>query len=175
MTMKVGEIFRKKMASSVKDGVKEKSNTFVVSFRGISSAKMNVLRKDLKRKKADVIVTKTSVSRIAFKEAQFETLAGTLDGQTALVLSDSDASEVSKILVKFAKDYEGFTVRGGVLDGDTLTSDQIKTLSDLPSREVLLAKLVGLMTAPATRFAGALNAKTRDFMSILKQKSESAG
>jgi ribosomal protein L10 len=64
--MKVGEIYRKKMASSVKEGVAQKSSTFVVSFRGISSAKMDSLRKDLKRKKADVLVAKTSVSRIAF-------------------------------------------------------------------------------------------------------------
>jgi large subunit ribosomal protein L10 len=170
--MKIGELFRKKMAASVKDGVSAKSNTFVVSFRGISSAKMDSLRKDLKRKKADVLVSKTSVSRIAFKEAKLESLAARMDGQTALVLSNSDASEISKILVKFAKDYEGFTVQGGVLDGSVLNPDQVKTLSDLPSREVLLAKLMGTMSAPATRFAGALNAKTRDFMSILKQKSE---
>ncbi len=170
--MKVGSVYRKKMASSVKEGVQKKSNTFVVSFRGISSAKMDTLRKDLKRKKADVLVSKTSVSRIAFKEAQLENLAASVSGQTALILSDADASEVSKILVKFAKDYEGFTVQSGILDGAVLNPAQIKTLSDLPSREALLAKLMGTMNAPLTRFAGALNAKTRDFMSILKQKSE---
>ena len=112
--MKVGKIYREKMSSSIQEGVSNKGNTFVVSFRGISSAKMNVLRKDLKRKKADVVVSKTSVSRIALKEAKFETLSGRVSGQTALVLSNSDASEVSKILVKFAKDYEGFVVQGGL-------------------------------------------------------------
>ncbi len=173
--MKIGQIFRQKMSSSISEGVKTQGTTFVVSFRGISSAKMNVLRKDLKRKKADVHVAKTSVSRIALKEAKFETLSGYVSGQTALVLSNSDASEVSKILVKFAKDYEGFVVQGGVLNGDVLNPDQIKTLSDLPSREVLLAKLMGTMNAPLVRFASGLNAKTRDFMSILKQKSEKGG
>ncbi len=163
------------MSFSVKEGVAEKSNTFVVSFRGISSAKMDRLRKDLKRKKADVLVAKTSVARIAFKEAQLEGLAKCLEGQMALVLSNSDASEISKVLVKFAKDYEGFIVQGGLLNGIVLDPDQIKTLSDLPSREVLLAKLLGTMSAPMTRFAGALNAKARDFVSILKQKSEKGG
>ncbi len=170
--MKVGSIYRNKMASAVKEGVSKKSTTFVVSFRGVSSAKMDTLRKDLKRKKADVLVSKTSVSRIAFKEAQLETLAAAMTGSTALVLSDADASEISKILVKFAKDYEGFSVQGGILDGAVLNPSQIKTLSDLPSREALLAKLMGTFNAPLTRFAGALNAKTRDFMSILQQKSE---
>ena len=173
--IKVGKLFKERMAASVKEGVKAKSNTFVVSFRGISSAKMDNLRKDLKRKKADVLVSKTSVSRIALKEAQLESLSQGLQGSTALVLSNADASEISKILVKFAKDFEGFVVQGGVLDGAVLNPDQIKTLSDLPSREVLLAKFMGTCNAPLTRFAGALNAKTRDFMSILQQKSESSG
>jgi large subunit ribosomal protein L10 len=163
------------MASSVKDGVSKKSSTFVVSYRGISSAKMNILRKDLKRKKAEVLVSKTSVARKALQEANQESLAAAIEGQMALILSNADASEVSKILVKFAKDYEGFVVRGGVLDGAFLTQEQVNTLSDLPSREVLLAKFLGTISAPLSRFAGALNGKTRDLMSILKQKSEKGG
>jgi large subunit ribosomal protein L10 len=173
--MKVGQLYRKRMATSVKEGVSSKSSAFVVSYRGISSAKMNVLRKDLKRKKAEVLVSKTSVARIAFKESKYESLADCIEGQMALILSDADASEVSKVLVKFAKDWEGFVVRGGVLDGVVLSEAQINTLSSLPSREVLLAKLLGTLSAPVTRFAGALNSKTRDLMSILKQKSEKGG
>lgn len=171
--MKVGTLYRQRMAGSVKDGVTKKTSTFVVSYRGISSAKMNILRKDLKRKKAEVLVSKSSVARIALKEANQADLASSVEGQMALILSNADASEVSKVLVKFAKDYEGFIVRGGVLDGAYLTEEEVKTLSDLPSREVLLAKLLGTMSAPLTRFAGALNGKTRDLISILKQKSES--
>jgi large subunit ribosomal protein L10 len=170
--MKVGTIYRQKMAESVKTGVSKKSSTFVVSYRGISSAKMNILRKDLKRKKAQVLVSKTSVARIALKEAKYEDLAGSIEGQMALILSNADASEVSKVLVKFATDYEGFIVRGGILDGAFLDVEQVKTLSSLPSREVLLAKLMGTMNAPLIRFASGLNAKTRDLMSILKQKSD---
>ena len=175
MTVKVGTLYRQRMANSVKEGVAKKSSTFVVSYRGISSAQMNTLRKNLKRKKADVLVSKTSVARIALKEAKCEDLAGSIEGQMALILSNSDASEVSKVLVNFAKSYEGFVVKGGVLDGAFLSQDQVKTLSDLPSREVLLASLLGIMSAPLTRFAGALNGKTRDMISILKQKSEKGG
>jgi len=170
--IKVGTLYRQKIAESVKEGISNKSSTFVVSYRGISSAKMNTLRKDLKRKKAEVLVSKTSVARIALKEAKQESLAASIEGQMALILSNADASEVSKVLVNFSKAYEGFVVRGGVLDGAFLTQEEVKTLSDLPSREVLLAKLLGTMVAPISRFEGALNGKTRDLMSILKQKSE---
>ncbi len=173
--IKVGQLYKTKMATSVKEGVTQKASTFVVTYRGISSAKMDSLRKDLKRKKADVFVSKTSVACIALKEAKFENLANRIQGQMALISSDADASEVSKILVKFAKDCEGFVVEGGVLDGAVLSQAEVKTFSDLPSREVLLAKLLGTLSAPITRFASGLNAKTRDFASILKQKSEQGG
>ncbi len=173
--MKVGQLYRQRIADTVQGGVTKKSNTFVVSWRGISSSKMDSLRKDLKRKKADVLISKTSIARIALKNSNYEDLAKCLNGQIAFVLSDADASEVSKILVKFATDCEGFTVQGGLFNGDILSPAQVKTLSDLPSREVLLAKFVGVLQAPVTRFAGALNAKTRDFVSILKQKSEKGG
>ncbi len=68
-----------------------------------------------------MLVSKTSVARIALKEAKYENLAGSIEGQMALILSNADASEVSKVLVNFAKSYEGFVVRGGVLDGAFLT------------------------------------------------------
>ncbi len=173
--MRVGELYRQKIAVSVKDGVAKNSSTFVVSFHGISCAKMDSLRKDLKRKKADVLVAKTSVVDIAFKEARYQPLADCLEGQMALVLSNSDASEISKILVKFAKDCEGFVLKGMLLDGNMLDPDTIRTLSTLPSRKVLLAQVLGTMQAPLTRFMGALNAKTRDLCFLLKQLSEKKG
>jgi large subunit ribosomal protein L10 len=173
--MRIGEIFRQKMSSGVKDGVTTKQSAFVVTYRGLSAAKMNILRKDLKRKNADMVVSKTSIARIALKESNYENLATGLQGQMALVLSDADASEVSKVLVKFAKDFEGFTVEGGILNGAVLSGNEVKQFSDLPSREVLLAQFIGTLQAPVTRFAAALNAKTRDFASILKQKSEQGG
>src|SRR5271169_253211 len=98
MIQKVGTLYRQKMATAVKDGVSGKSSAYVVSYRGISSAKMNILRKDLKRKKAQVLVSKTSVARIALKEAKYEDLAASIEGQMALILSNADASEVSKVL-----------------------------------------------------------------------------
>jgi large subunit ribosomal protein L10 len=172
--IKVGTLYRQKVTQLIKEGVTAKSSTFVVSYRGVSSAQMNTLRKNLHRKNAEVLVSKSSVARIALKEAKYENLAATIEGQMALILSSSDATEVSKVLVNFAKDCQGFVVRGGVLDGALLTESEIKTLSDLPSREALLAKLLGTMSAPLTRFASSLNGKTRDLISILKQKSESA-
>ena len=172
MMIKVGRLFREKMAQSISQGVKNKASAFVVSYQGISAAQMNVMRKDLKKKKADVYVSRNSIVRWALKGAVLEDIANRLSGQTALVLSDTDASEISKTLVKFSKEWQGLVIQGGLLNGAILTGNDVKKLADLPSREVLLAQIMGTLQAPLTRIAGALNAKTRDIMSIIKQISE---
>ncbi len=173
--MKVGQLYRKRIAGTVQDGVTKRSNTFLVTWKAISSSQMDSLRKNLKRKKADVLVSKTSIARLALKNSQYEELANRINGQMAFVFTEADASEICKVLVKFAKDYEGFVVQGGLLNGSLLTPEQVKTLSELPSREVLLATLLGTFLAPMSNLVGVLSATPRNFLSILKQKSEKGG
>ena len=92
--MKVGEIFRKQLVSAIKKGVDEKENTFLVSYRGISAAQMNVLRKDLSKKAAKMKVTKSKIAGIALKDMKMEEMSKNIQGQVALVHTNSDASEV---------------------------------------------------------------------------------
>lgn len=173
--MKVGEIFRKQLVGAIKDGVDKNQNTFLVSYSGISASQMNVLRKDLSKKSAKMKVTKAKIARIALKDMKLEPASSNIQDQVALVHTDSDAAEISKILVKFSKECKGFAVQGGLLQGAFLPKEDVTRLSDLPSREVLLAKLLSLMQSPATKLAYILNAKSRDLLSILKQYSEKKG
>lgn len=173
--MKVGGILRKQLVSAIKDGVEKNQNTFLVSYSGISASQMNVLRKDLNKKSAKMKVTKSKIARIAIKDLKLEPASTNIREQVALVHTDSDAAEISKILVKFSKECKGFAVQGGLLQGAFLPKEDVSRLSDLPSREVLLAKLLSLMQSPATKLAYILNAKSRDLLSILKQYSEKKG
>lgn len=173
--MKVGEIFRKQLVGAIKDGVEKNQNTFLVSYSGVSAAQMNILRKDLSKKSAKMKVTKSKIARIALKDQPLAPAAADVNNQVAFVHTDSDAAEISKILVKFSKECKGFAVQGGLLEGAFLPKEDVTRLSDLPSREVLIAKLLSLMQSPATKLAYILNAKSRDLLSILKQYSEKKG
>jgi large subunit ribosomal protein L10 len=78
-------------------------------------------------------------------------------------------------LVDFVKGFEGVIVQGGLLQGRILEQEDVKRLSELPTREILLAKLLSVIQSPLNRLAMALNAKTRELLSILKQLSEKKG
>ena len=172
---KVGLLYRESLVSRVKKGVTENDNVFLLSYSQVSGLQMNDLRKNLKQTGADVCATKNSVVRLAFKEMEHEELSQKVFGQTALVWGGTDSSEISKILMEFTKASENVVVQGGLLQGRVLEQEDIKKLSELPSREVLLAMLFAAIQSPLTRFAGALNAKTRDLLSVLKQLSEKKG
>ena len=173
--MRVGQIYRDKMKKAVTSAFEAKGSTFVVTYTGITSAQMNDIRKSLKRKKADVYVTKSTVARLALKDVKLDALAQHIVGQMAFVFTDTDISEVSKELLKVAKENQGFTVAGGYQDGNTLSAADVKRLSDLPTRDVLLSQLLSTIQAPVSRLAGAINAKSRELLSILKQLSEKKG
>ena len=172
---KVGQLFRENLTAQVKDGVVKNSSLFLLTYTRLSSPKMSDLRKNLRKAGARMYVSKNSMARLALKELKKETLAERLQGQSAFIWCNTDSVEVSKILVKFAKDSENILIQGGLLEGRVITKDDVKKLSDLPSREVLLAMLFGAIQAPLTHLAGALNAKTRELLSVLKQLSEKKG
>jgi len=172
---KVGQLYRESLVNQVKKGVTDNNNTFLLSYSNVSGLQMSDLRKNLKKTGADVCVTKNSVVRLALKEIDQEKLSDRVLGQTALIWGGGDSSEISKILMDFVKTSEHIIVQGGLMQGRILEQADVKKLSELPSREVLLATLFAIIQSPLTRFAGALNAKTRDLLSVLKQLSEQKG
>ena len=172
---KVGRLYRESLVNQVKDGVTNNDNVFLLSYSGVSGLKMNDLRKNLKQSGARMYTTRNSVIRLALKEIEQEELSEKISGQTALVWGGTDSSEVSKILIEFIKESENIVVQGGLLQGKILDWGDVKKLSELPSREVLLSMLLSAIGSPLTRLASALNAKTRDLLSILKQLSEKKG
>jgi large subunit ribosomal protein L10 len=169
---KVGQLIRESIADKIRNNVKEYPTTFLVSYTKLSSPKMNNVRKALSAAGAKVYVSKNRIAKKALQELKFEDISGKITNQVAFVWSDKDSAEIAKVLITLAKDIEGLNVQGGILDGKSVEQADVKRLSDLPSREVLLTMLAQTIQSPLVRLAGALNGKTRDLLSILKQLSE---
>ncbi|MCB9772510.1 MAG: 50S ribosomal protein L10 [Candidatus Omnitrophica bacterium] len=172
---KVGKVLRASLHKGIKDGIQNNQAVFMLSYSAISSSQMGILRKSLSKVGAQVHVPQNRIAKLVLKELKNEALADKIKGQTAFVWSNSDAVSVSKTLVKFTDQFKSIVINGGLLDGETLIGGDVKRLSDLPAKEVLQAQLLQVMLAPMTRFAGLLNAKSRDLLSILKQYGEKKG
>jgi len=173
--MKIGQLFRQSMAREVQEGLSNSTSIFLITYRNVSGVQMNSLRKDLRKVGAQMYVTRNTIIRHAFKDREGSELVNKLEGTTALVWSNADSARISKVLVKFMEDFKGVSVQGGLLSGKILDKVDIKRISELPSREQLLATLLRIMISPLARFNGLLNSKIRDLLSIMKQLSEKKG
>lgn len=147
----------------------------MLSCTDLPAIKISEIRKSLKKNGAEIYLSRNAIAALALKQLGFQALAERIAGQTIFVWGKIDSVEIAKILVKFEKDIETFKVQGGVVDGREVSSADIKRISELPPRQVLLSQLLGTLQAPLVRLAGALIGKHRDLLSVLKQLSEKKG
>lgn len=132
---------------------------FLADFRGMDVGKATSLRNELRSASVEYRVFKNTLLDRASQGTDMECLSPYLTGPTAIAISYDDPVSAAKVLSKFAKDPQGkFVLKVGVLSGKLLDVKQIQALAELPSREVLLAKMLGSMQAPATNFVGVLAA-----------------
>lgn len=132
---------------------------FLADFRGMDVGKATTLRNELRNASVEYKVFKNTLLERASQGTDMECLSPYLTGPTAIAISYDDPVSAAKVLSKFAKDPQGkFVLKVGVLSGKLLDVKQIQALAELPSREVLLAKMLGSMQAPATNFVGVLAA-----------------
>lgn len=132
---------------------------FLADFRGMDVGKATTLRNELRSASVEYRVFKNTLLERASQGTDMECLSPYLTGPTAIAISYDDPVSAAKVLSKFAKDPQGkFVLKVGVLSGKLLDVKQIQALAELPSREVLLAKMLGSMQAPATNFVGVLAA-----------------
>lgn len=132
---------------------------FLADFRGMNVGKATSLRNELRNASVEYKVFKNTLLDLAAKGTEIECISPFLAGPTAIAITYDDPVGAAKVLSKFAKDPQGkFVLKAGVLSGKLLDVKQIQALADLPPREVLIAKLLGSMQAPASNFVGVLAA-----------------
>ena len=144
----------------------------VVGYQGLKVAHMTELRKRLLQAGAEVHVVKNSIFRIAAKEAGVAELNGSMAGQMAVVTGQKDISSAAKALKNFAAEFDKLKVKFGYLNNSRLADSDVLALADLPSVEVLRAKLLGLLNAPATKMVTLLNTPASQLARVLQAKVE---
>ncbi|MGL4173144.1 MAG: 50S ribosomal protein L10 [Actinomycetota bacterium] len=136
----------------------QQSNAAVLTeYRGLTMAQLTSLRTTI-RQHATYAIVKNTLTDIAARQAGVTAFDGKLAGPSAIAFVTGDPIETAKSLRDFAKENPALVIRGGILDGRTLTADEIRQLADLESREVLLAKLAGAMKASMSSAAALLAA-----------------
>lgn len=140
---------------------------FLADYRGLTVDQVNELRGKLYEAGVEYRVVKNTLLRLAAKGTSFECLSEFLQGPTAIAIAQDDPVAPAKVLNDFAKNSKVFELKTGVLEGKLLTADGITALADLPSREVLLAKMLGSINAPVSNFVGVLAAVPRSLVQVL--------
>jgi large subunit ribosomal protein L10 len=144
----------------------------VVGYQGLKVTHMTELRKRLTKAGAEIHVVKNTVFCVAAKEAGVGELNGTLAGQIAVVTGKKDISAAAKTLKNFAAEFDKLKLKFGYLNNQRLDEASVLVLADLPSLDVLRAKLLGLFNAPATKLATLINTPATQLAQVIKAKAE---
>ncbi|MEL6532371.1 MAG: 50S ribosomal protein L10 [Pseudomonadota bacterium] len=152
----------------------ESSGVVVVAhYEGMTVAEMQDLRAQMREAGGSVRVAKNRLAKIALDGTAAEGLTDLMTGMTALSFSE-DPVAAAKIADKYAKANDKFVILGGVMDGNVLDPAGVKTVASMPSREELIASIVGCIGAPASNIAGAIGAPASNIASILSTIEEKA-
>ena len=143
----------KKEAVTTLHDVFSKAGVVVVArYSGLTVAQLQSLRKQAREVGANVQVAKNRLAKIALEGTDVASIAALLKGPTLIAYSD-DPVAAPKVATAFAKDFEKFVILGGAMGATALNPDGVKSLATMPSLDELRAKLVGLISAPATKIA----------------------
>jgi large subunit ribosomal protein L10 len=138
--------------------LKASSTAVLADYRGMTVGQMRDLRSKLKGGGIEMVVVKNTLARRAAKAAGYETLNAELIGPIAMVFAADDVSAPARILNEFIRANRKMVIKAGLLEGQVIKADAVTELADLPSREVLLGRLLGAMQAPLGNLASVLQA-----------------
>lgn len=144
---------KKAQVSELIDVLKAAQTGVLVDYRGLTVEEDTDLRRKLRAANVKYFVVKNTLLRLAAKETGLDALDEILHGPTALAVSDTDAVAPAKVLADYAKDNEKLELKSGFMDGSVMSLDEIKKLAATPSRETLIAKMMGSLNAPISNLA----------------------
>jgi large subunit ribosomal protein L10 len=147
----------------------------LAEYRGLTAGEMNRLRRAVREADGRCRVAKNTLAKRAASTSRQAKLAPMLQGPLALIIGFRDPVTIAKLAVKFADELPKLQIKGALLDGEMLPPADVKALATLPSREVLLAQLLGLLQAPASRLLRTLNEPAASLARLVDQIGKRAG
>ena len=146
---------KKAVVAALEEKLKSAASGVLVDYKGITVAEDTALREELRKNGVDYAVVKNTLVRFALDGAGLNELDEVLHGTTALAVSVDDPIAPMRVINKFSKKFNGakFVIKAGFMDGKVLPINDIMALAELPSKEVLLAQMMGTMLAPITKLA----------------------
>ena len=160
---------KERIVSELAERLKSSQNLLVADYRGLTMPEIDELRSKLLETGARFSVVKNTLTKRAAEEAGVQQLLELIDGPTAIAFIDAegDPAAAAKILNDTARAHDVLVIRGGLLDGDTVSDVEIKRLATLPPADVVRAQFAGAVAAPLTTIVGLFTAPLRDLVGVL--------
>ena len=155
---------KKGVVADIKEKFEKAQSAILVDYRGLNVAEVTDLRNQLRKAGVEYAVLKNTMINLAVKDMNLDDLKPHLEGPTAVAFGYEDAVAPAKILSEFAKKNKKISIKCGVVDGAFIDEAGVQSLANTPSREVLIAKIMGSMMSSGSKFVYALEA-------IRKQKA----
>jgi len=168
-------ISRQKKAEIIKDLEDKLSRhkaAVFVDYSGLGVGTMENIRKELREEGIDMKIAKKTLLSIVLEKLSINVDTKSLSGQVAVVLGYGDELAPAKIMSRFAKELENLKVLGGIFEKRFIPVDNVKELASIPSREELLAKMVGSMQAPMSGLVNVMQGNIRGLMQVLNAISQ---
>ncbi|MBQ9765471.1 MAG: 50S ribosomal protein L10 [Lachnospiraceae bacterium] len=144
---------KKPVVEEIKELLDGAQAAVIVDYRGLTVEEDTNLRNQLRKEGVTYKVYKNTMIRFAIEGTEFEALGKHLEGPTALAVSKTDATAPARILFNFSKDAKALELKAGVVDGTYYDEKGIQAIALVPSKEVLLSKLLGSLQSPIANFA----------------------
>ncbi len=165
---------KKEAVAEIKSQFSDSENVLLVDYRGLSVKDLSALRRKVSGAGGRFIVYKNTLVEIAMTELALPELGGLLEGPSAFVFTGEDPVAAAKALKDFSKDHTKLELKGGLVQNQVLDHDGLSALASLPSREELLAKLLGTLQNPTRGFVSVISGPARGLVTVLDAAAKKA-
>lgn len=160
------------LVDEIKEKIQGAQSIVLVNYRGLSVEEVTELRSKYREANVDYKVYKNTMMRRAFQDLGIDGLDEILKGPSAIAFGMEDPASAAKISAEFAEDHEALEVKAGFVDGKVLSVEEVDALAKLPSKEVLIAQVLGGLNAPIQGLANVMNGTLSGFARVLAQIAE---